>query len=278
MPDFEPTGGTAGEPAAPGADGSRSLADEVLADLDKPVAPEQPTPGFQMDDDFRKKLASLKPGDLPEEFRRELEKPFLSNMTKQTTEWDKERQSYQDFIEKALSRAETGRPTPPNFQEQIKNHLAEGDIESALAIMREDLRNEITPERQYVSTMNAINEATQLMPELAMYESTVADTFKNDAVLQELSSLQNRKYAGRVLAGLGYQAKATALEAKVKELEASFDKRVRAAIDETQRRIKGLPPSTSRAGTTPTAEPATKELSLRESMEAAWTEQVGAGR
>ena len=274
----ENTGGATGEQPVPaGAEGSPSLTDEIMKDLS--AAPAQPPaepakPKYS--DDFLKQLETADPGELPQSFRERLEKPFLSQYGKKTTEWDNERRSYVDAIEKLTRRLETtNAAVPQDTQTRIKEMFENGDYEGATALIREEVRNEITPERQYVSTAIAINEAKTLMPDLAKYEGVVAQVIKADPVIAELANISNRKYAGRVIAALAFQAENVALKQQLGEVEKTIEGRVRQAIEETQRRIKGLPPSTSRAGSTQSAVPASKPLNLREAMEAAFAEQGG---
>ena len=277
------TGGTtSGEPTtttvAPVADGSPNLADEVFNEIKgKEVAPPPSEPTkTQLSEDVLKQLEAMSPEELPQAWREKLEKPFLSQYGKKTTAWDNERQSYLTLIDNLSKKLETTNAVPADTRSRVGELLAAGDYDAAASLIRDEIKSEITPERQFVSTMVALNEAKSLMPELPKYEEMVAVALKQDPVLHEMSQVANRKYAGRVIAGLAFQAENIQLRKSLQEIEKNFEARVKMAVDETQRRLRGMPPSTSRAGSAPSAEPANKPMTLHEAMEAAWTEQGGA--
>jgi len=278
MPEEITTGGAAGAPAAtPEAAGSQSLADEVLKTVSSAELPKEPAPAAKttFSEDLLKQLETVNPEELPQSLREKLEKPFLSQYGKKTTAWDQERQSYLTLIDNLAKKLESGSGITADTKSKVSDLLANGDYEGATAAMRDELRQEITPERQYVSTMVAINEAKNLMPDLGKYEGLVAERLTADPVLSEMASIGNRRYAGRILAGLAFQAENQVLKTQLAEAQKTFETRVKMAVEETQRRIRGLPSSTSRAGSTPTADSAAKPMGLSEAMEAAWREQAG---
>ena len=114
-----------------------------------------------------------------------------------------------------------------------------------------------------------------MMPELPKYEPQVAAALQADPDLLRLTAIDNRRYASRVLAALAWREHATALSAKLAEVEKGVEARVKAGIEAEQRRLKGLPPSTSQAGRTPTAFPTEKPMNITEAMEKAWADLGG---
>jgi hypothetical protein len=168
-----------------------------------------------------------------------------------------------------------GVPQPTEEQvDQAQQRLAEGDFKGAVDAIRAEVRQEFTPERAYIAQVRAINEARAIFPELAQYEGQVAERLTKDPVALELSRIGNHKYAPQVIAALGFQVKAEALAKENAELKSGIDARVRKAIDETQKRIRNLPASTSHVGKTPTQTPS-EVMDMRQAMEKAWAEAGG---
>jgi hypothetical protein len=168
-----------------------------------------------------------------------------------------------------------GVPQPTEEQvDQAQQRLAEGDFKGAVDAIRAEVRQEFTPERAYIAQVRAINEARAIFPELAQYEGQVAERLTKDPVALELSRIGNHKYAPQVIAALGFQVKAEALAAENAKLKADIDVRVRKAIDETQKRIRNLPASTSHVGKTPTQTPS-EVMDMRQAMEKAWADAGG---
>lgn len=276
MSDEPEVGGDAGSPAPAEAGGSQpDFADEIIKGLDSSPAPAPAeAPKIGLDEGLLKQLETMDPEALPQGLRARLEKPFLSLYGKKTTEWDNERRSYVDAIRDLTKRLDLTGTVGQETSAQVEDLMANGDYKGAAQLLRDEIRQEITPERQYVNTSIAINEAKHLMPDLAKYEMQVAEVIKADPVVAELTRINNSKYAGKVIAALAFQAQNAELRKQLSDQQALFDTKLRQAIAETQRRIKGLPSSTSRAGSTPSATPS-KELNLRQAMEEAFAEQVG---
>lgn len=265
------TGGAEGAPATPEASSSQSDAD-LLASLDKVQETPEPSPA---DQEFLKKLESLDPGALPEQLRRKLESPFLSQYGKKTSEIDAERKALLSVIEK-LTAGNGQQPQPTADQrKQLLEEIANGNTQAIEGLV-ENLVNERTgPQMDYISRTRAVQEAAELMPELPKYEAQVAQQLQQDPDLLRLASIDNRRYASKILAGLAWRQHAQALEAEKKALVAEGDLKAKKAVEAYKRQLAGLPTSTSRAGTTPTGAPAEAPKGLRDALEEAWAEAGG---
>jgi len=264
------TGGAEGEPATPEASSSQSDAD-LLASLDKVQDTPEPSPA---DQEFLKKLESLDPGALPENLRRKLESPFLSQYGKKTSEIDAERKALLSVIEKLTTTTNQPQPTVDQ-RKQLLEEIANGNTEAIEGLVQNLVNEKTGPQMDYISRTRAVQEAAELMPELPKYEAQVAQQLQQDPDLLRLASIDNRRYASKILAGLAWRQHAQTLEGQIKALAAEGDLKAKKAVEAYKRQLAGLPTSTSRAGTTPTGAPAEAPKGLRDALEEAWAEAGG---
>ena len=268
--------GAPGESAAPTA-GEVNL-DELVAELGKAPAEAKPEPAA-VDEEFVKKLESLDPGALPESFRRKLEAPFLSNMTKKTTEFDQERQRLLGLVERLSTRPQTGQQEPGiDEKELLRQKIAEGDVNAIEQLLDQRMEAKYGADIKNIKMDNAYRTALQMFPQAAQMEPQIAEALKtNPGVAYVIANVSPRdpQLGGMLLAGVAKNLAYDKAVAEHEALKASIPKLVKHGIEEYQRRIGKLPASTSRAGTTPSGEPAETPKSLRDAMEAAWAEAGG---
>lgn len=259
-------GGTGAPAAAPEAVASPTDA-ELLASLEAAKAPETPTP--EPDPEFVKKLETLDPGALPESVRRKLEAPFLSQYGKKTTELDNERQRLLAVIERLATKPGE---TPPTVDQkkQLLEEIANGNTDAIEGLVERLVAERTGPQMDYINMTRSIAEAAQMMPELPKYEAKVAEALQQDPELVRLASLDNRRYASRVLAALAWRQDALESRAALKAEREASDAKAKKAIEDYKAQLRGLPTSTSQAGKTPTAFTPAKPMTEAEIRDAAW--------
>ena len=252
--------------------------DELVAELGKAPAPAEPDKPA-VDDEFAKRLESLDPGALPEPLRRKLEAPFLSNMTKKTTEFDQERQRLLGLVERLSTRPQTGQQDPTqDDRELLRQKIAEGDVNAIESLLDQRMEAKYGADIKNIKMDNAYRTALQMFPQAAQMEPQIADALKtNPGIAYIISNVAPRdpQLGGMLLAGVAKNLSYDKMVAEHEALKASIPKQIKQGIEEYQRRIGKLPSSTSRAGTTPSGEPAETPKSLRDAMEAAWVEAGG---
>lgn len=270
--DGTPLGGASGAPEQ-AADSSR---DEGLLSSLEPGKDNGHAPVAD-DAEFLKKLETMDPGALPESLRRKFEAPFLSQFNKKTTDLDLKEKNYLNIIDRLTSR--TGEAPTKEVQDEIRERVRAGDTEAIEEFINRQIDERVQartgPQMEMLSRKNAIDEAARLMPELPRYEARVAEALKEDPELMRMVAANGYSGASRVLAGLAWREDAMAVRQELQALKASFDAKVQAEVAAYQKKVQGLPPSTSQAGKTPTATTSNDTPSLRDAMSAAWDEKVG---
>jgi len=264
-------GGSTGEPETPVAASSPSD-QELLASLE---------PGKEAASDPKaelwKQLESVDPRELPENIRQKLEAPFLSQFNKKTTELDQQRKQDTERLLEIVDRITRKGADPQEAVDQkelLRQKMAEGDIDAVESLMENIFQSRYGPQMTYISNKQAIETAAQLMPDLPKYEQQVADALRQDPNLLRLATIENRRFAPQVLAGLAFQQAYLAEQKANVDLKATIESEKRAAVEAYKNQLKSLPATTSRAGVTQGA-PAEKPLGLTDAMERAWVEAGG---
>lgn len=272
----EPTGGASGAPEVPEADGSQIDFNDVLKTVEA-AAPPAPEPN-KLDDDFVKKLESLDPGALPEAVRRKLEAPFLSNMSKKTTEFDTERKNYLGIIEKLTNRSPEAPAPTADQREILLQKLAEGDSAGVQAIIDNMVEQRTAPIVHQGNMENATRIAATLEPSIRELEPQVAQALTDNpqfAAVVNRACIENPQLGGFLLAGAAKAIRAELLAQKLDALEKAFPGKVKAAVDEYQKRLKALPSSTSKAGSGPSRVPNDDDFDRQRIRDEAWREAGG---
>lgn len=273
-----PPEGATGEPAKPAAASSQDVNLDELIDSLPAKEPAKAPARAELDEDFRKKLESLDPRDLPDAVRSKLEAPFLSLRTKQTTEWDQERQRYLAMIEKLSNRPDVGGEPAADAKEELRDKIANGDLGALEQFVDQRFTAKYGSKIQELDLQNAGRVAASLYPESAQMEGEIAATLKeNPGIAYVLHQVlpRDQKLAGTLIAGIAKNIRYDALEQKFKALESSRKDDIKAAIEAYKQRVAGLPSSGLKAGTGQSGAPAPGNLTLRQAMEAAWQEHGG---
>ena len=268
-------GGTDGGGAPAQAVSSPDADAAIVASLDQARTPES-DPNAEVWERFRKGEIDLTKA--PDDIRQKVEAPFLSISSKKVNEVEQLRQTFLQAIDRlAQSRGESQQPLPPSIAEQkakLLDEINNGNFQAIENLVEQAVAERTGPQMDYINTQRAIQEAAQIVPDLGKYEVKVAEALKSDPDLLRLASLDNRRYASRVIAALALQAKNAELEAAITAERAASKELARKAVEDYKAQLRGLPTTTSKAGTTPTGFPAEKTSGLtdKELMEKSWAE------
>ena len=276
MPDepINPTpGGATGEPATPVAASSPDADAALLASLDQAKPEGQPDP----DAEFWKQAAEKDFSKAPAELRAKIEAPFLSLSSKKVNEVEQLRQTFLQAIDRLAKGPNNGLPAQPivDRKAQLVEEINNGNMEAVVGLVDQLVAEKTGPQMDFINTQRAIQEAAQIVPDLQKYEVKVAEALQRDPDLMRLASIDNRRYASRVIAALALQQKNADLEATIVSERASSEARAKKAVEDYKAQLRGLPTSTSKAGSTPTAFPPGKPLTIEEIRDQAWADAGG---
>lgn len=268
-------GGSEGGAAPAEAVASPTSDAELLASLEKAEPPAQP----EIPPEVAAFLEKADPEKLPTSLRSKLEAPFLSQYGKKTTELEQRRQADNErlfgLVERMLATKNGDQQPQPDQREELRQKLAEGDVTAVEGLMERMFQDRYGRQMEFISNKQAIETAAQLMPELPKYEAQVAEALTQDKELLYMATVNNRQFAPKVLAGLAWRAQAQAVAKERDDLKASIPALVKQGIEDYKRELRGLPKSTSKAGSTPTAFPPDKPMTLTEIRDKAWEEAGG---
>jgi hypothetical protein len=148
-------------------------------------------------------------------------------------------------------------------------------MEAVAGLVDQLVAEKTGPQMDFINTQRAIQEAAQIVPDLGKYEAKVAESLQRDPDLMRLASIDNRRYASRVIAALALQHKNAELEATITAERAASGARAKQAVEDYKAQLRGLPTSTSKAGSTPTAFPPTRPMTEAEIRDQAWADAGG---
>jgi hypothetical protein len=263
------------------AEGSQSASDPSVVALvdsferesEQPVTPPaEPT----SQDEALKALQGLDFDKLPQSIKDKLEHPFKADYTRKMQALSEERRRYEDLMGKFadnIGRRPDGQPPAPDAAQKIKEAVERGDFETAFEIQRQtqaDLVNKaISPVATEVARRNAVEEARRMEPLVQTYEGEVAAMIQADPQLLALANADGYRYAPQVFRGAAVAIHAQKLAAQLKEAVSSREAYAKQVLKEYIERAKGLPATTSRAGSTQTGTGKSTELTMRQAMEQA---------
>jgi hypothetical protein len=267
-------GGTDGGAETPAAASSPTSDQELLSSLESGTA-QTPDPNAEVWDRFRNGELDL--SKAPEDVRAKAEAPFLSISGKKVQEAEQQRKLYETVIEKLTAGSGNGHPQQPTIDQRalLKEKIAEGDLSAVDSLVEEIVNQRVGPQMAMLARENAVKAAVSFMPELPKYETQVAAEIQQDPELLYLATVNDNRFAPKILAGLGWRANALELRAENAKLKTDIAAQVKAGIAAEIARIRGLPPATSQGGRAPTAHTTEKPMTLDEIRETAWKEAGG---
>ncbi len=268
-------GGSTGEPATPEAASSPQSDQELLSSLE-PGKEQAPDPNAEVWERFRKGEIDL--SKAPDDVRTKVEAPFLSISGKKVQEAEQQRQLYESIIQRLTQGNGNGQQQQQPTVDQralLMEKIQEGDLSSVDKLVEEIVNQRVGPQMATLSRENAVKAAVGFMPELPQYEAQVASEIQQDPELLYLATVNDNRFAPKILAGLGWRADALKNRAELAKLKADQGAAIKAGIAAELARIKGLPSSTSQAGKAPTAYPSEKPMTYEEIREQAWKDAGG---
>ncbi len=267
-------GGTDGGTATAEAVSSPQSDQELLSSLE-PGKEQAPDPNAEVWERFRKGEIDLSLA--PEDVRAKAEAPFLSISGKKVQEAEQQRHLYESIIQKLTQGNGNGQQQEPTVDQRalLMEKINEGDLSSVDKLVEEIVNQRVGPQMATLSRENAVKAAVGFMPELPKYEAQVASEIQQDPELLYLATVNDNRFAPKILAGLGWRANALELRAENAKLKADQQAAIKAGVAAELARIKGLPSSTSQAGKAPTAYPSEKPMTYEEIREQAWRDAGG---
>ena len=171
-------------------------------------------------------------------------------------------------------------PTGPSPREVKKQELLElalssGDKNALAQVIDMAAEDRVAPIEQKNAWNEAKAKASEIVPEVGSHWNEIQQTMSTNPRVNELARVNNGKYAGEVMLALGLEHRANTLAQSnaAKDAEVSALKAKIAAYE--KERAAGLPPSTTRAGTSTGRSVAGEADSIHDATKSAWIESGG---
>lgn len=232
--------GTEAAPAA-GSGASDALAATLGQDQGAPAAPPDP------EAEFSRRLETLDPSRLPESVRERLNKPFLADYTRKMQELSRERDRLLDRV--------LPKETAPDERQTLRQRIKDGDWDALEPFVQKEIAARLGPVESQVALSNAIARAQQMHPFVKEKEAEIGQMFAADPTLLQMAQADNFRFAPYVLQGAAMALENQSVKAALDQERAERAKLVKEEVAKISQAAKGLPPQTSKAGTTPTATP-----------------------
>lgn len=264
------TQGTTGEPQGAAA-GSGLSDEEWLAKVDSPAQESEPKKADSDDEAFYSRLRQMDPEKLPTDIRQKMEAPFVSHWTKRYQELS---QREQRLIDQTLQRLDSsGVRTTPDQKVELLERVKQGDFDAIGQLVERAVEERVTPVAQQVAMRNAIEQAQAMNPAVQTYSRQIVERIQSNPIAAELIQRENFRYAPQVFTAIAAQVELEAMKAQVEKMSADRLQIEREAVERYKRQAKGLPVTTSRAGTTQSGTQAPQEAkSFKEAAEMALKE------
>lgn len=236
-----------------------------------------------LDEGFLKQLDGMDPTRLPQSFLdRFVPKPEFTRKTQDFSERirraEAERENALELARRiAGERTNPQGPTPEDLKRKELEELAlSGDAQALREVVRMDTERQVQPIQAQVALQQA-TVAAQSNPIVGQavqkHWGEIVQTINQDPTLSELVRTNNHAYAEKVMIALGIEHHAREIEAAYKVASQENAKLKERVATLEKERNAGLPPSTSKAGTT--SGRVVSALSDDEQAKAAWTAAGG---
>lgn len=197
-------------------------------------------------------LESMDPAKLPESVRRKLELPFQQHFTRKYQELSDERSKTLSVLDTISQRlAQTGAAATPDQRAALVERIQSGDLAAVDQLVEKIVSDRVAPIQQDQALRNAVETAKSLHPYVVSKEQEIAQILNSDPQLKAMSQANNFQFAPQVLAGLALQIENAELKAKLTGV--NVDKIKAEAVEEFKKKSAGLPATTTRAGSSPSA-------------------------
>ena len=146
-------------------------------------------------------------------------------------------------------------------------------------LVRQEIEREVGPMRQQAALRTALDTAVRLNPLVRDKEPEIAAIIRDDPTLQQMAAANNFAFAPYVLAGLADRIEKAQLTQQIETMKSQFEAEKKAyarrAIEELKARGASLPPTTSQAGSSGTADRAEGPSSMSDILRDAWVKAGG---
>jgi hypothetical protein len=261
LPGDTPQGG--GETEATSAGASQAGDDEhVRAAMEAAgVKPAEPNATSTVDPQILEALRKLDPTSLPEDVVRHLDRHLLPDYTRKTQALADERRAFEQQrgewfarMEKLLDRVGTNREQPGDRDRlsDLREKVRGGDLEALDSYVEELANRKVAPIQSTMALRTAYETAEQAEPLVKQHAEEIGAIIRSNPDVVSLIMANNYQHAPLV-----FQALARDVELrKAQQTIASFEDRMRDAvskgIEAYKARVRGLPQTTTQAGTTTT--------------------------
>lgn len=258
LDEFDAEGSVEAKPADSGPDLS------ALAGLDLDNIPIEKLPANLRDRMLMHKDYTQKTQALAEE-RRKFQEESLT----------RENNFLKSTVEKLQAQ---GVEATPDLVEQIRQKIADGDPGAVADLVQAEIQRGLGPVKTSMAINEAIGYAERSIPHFKEYSTEVETTLRSRPDLQKMAAANGYANAPLVLEGITFAVHAQKLEAELAKLRAEQPEKIKEALREHQKRLKGLSSTTTRAGGVQGSPSKGGEvLDARQAMEKAWAEKVVAG-
>lgn len=224
----------------------------------------------------------IDPSKLPQKFNDQfVPKPVFTRNQQALAEEKRQLQEREravfELARKAI--ADRDRPTGPSPREIKKQELLElasaGDKNALAQVIDMAAEERVAPIQNQAAWNSAADAAKRLEPAVAQHWDEIQQTLNSNPRVSELARVDNFKYAGEVMLALGLEHKANDLARMVTSKDAEVTSLKAKLASYEKERAAGLPPSTTRAGTS-TGRPAAGEAdTITDAAKSAWLESGG---
>lgn len=255
-------------PAA-GGDGTPTP-EELLASLEGKAETEA------IDPEFLKKLEGIDPEKIQDKLTGKWKDALLrqADYTRKTQAVSEEKKALAEtnsrlfsLLEKRL--ADQGLTPTVDQKAEMLQKLNEGDFSVVEGLIQRTVKEQYGPQMDLAAKTAAVQAASQQNPFVKEYEPEIAAFLAANPRFNAIASANNYSLAPEVLGAIADRIRVTRLEAQVKELSEGRDKYAAQKLKEYDARLKGLPATTARAGSTPSGIPVKEYKTFREAAEAA---------
>jgi hypothetical protein len=241
----------AGEPAKPVAAPSAAPS-EPQPTTTTTAPPAQPPQGVDWE--------TVDPETLPKSFIAKVEQRKAASLdadyTRKTQALAEERRQFNSLVEKMLT-AQT--PAQPDEITQLRERIKQGEYDLLPDLNDKQMKRALEPIQKQNAIQQVVNAVQAQDPILREREADVFKVFSADPKLQQWAFSEPEKNLPYALQGIGLalrlQNAQAALQAEQASRQAAIDAAVKAELDKRIEQARGLPTTTSRAGTTPTGTP-----------------------
>lgn len=257
-----------GQPAGEDTPEARALSAAYEAAGIKPAAPAAavPAPSPQLTPEQIELLGKLDPASLPKEILEKFDRHLLPAFTRKTQALAEERRGFESERQRWLERMEKlerrfgSDALTREDADDIRARARAGDPDALEQYAQTLVEKELAPLKREQAYAKAVSTAEEVEPTFRELKGEVFEQLKDQPVLTQLMEEKNGAYAPLVLVALTREAllnralsAITDLQKKSAESEAAFADRLRRGIEAHQKALRGLPATSSLAGSTAVA-------------------------